>query len=445
MSKQPNVIFIISDDHRYSALRCAGDKSVSTPNLDALASMGTRFEQTHIMGGMSAALCMPSRSCILSGASVFRCVKENALDPGFVLWPEAMRQAGYFTYGVGKWHHSTQAFNRCFAGGSRIFFGGMNSHYEVPLQEFDPTGNYSNDQRYTLKEHSTDIFTDAAIRFLEEHDSEMPFVLYLAYTAPHDPRTAPEEFRSEYLDEDIPLPPNALPVHPFDNGEMKIRDEQLEAWPRTPEAVQRHTADYYAMITHMDDRVGKVMQKLEERGLSEDTIIVYTADHGLAVGQHGLMGKQNLYDHSIRVPLILKGRGISENKTVSGLHSQIDIYRTLCDLTGTAVPAGVEGLSLQPYMVQRDNESSAIRKTVFSAYKNLQRMVKDERWKLIYYISPEDTTKVKIQLFDLEKDPWEMDDVSGLTDNTDKMKELHHELIQWQRWAGDSLALPLPY
>ncbi|WP_051620545.1 sulfatase-like hydrolase/transferase [Paenibacillus sp. UNC451MF] len=444
MSKQSNVVFIISDDHRYSALNCAGDKTVNTPNLDALASEGTRFEQTHIMGGMSAAVCMPSRSCILTGASVFRCVKDNKLDPSFVLWPEAMRQAGYSTYGIGKWHNGTEAFNRCFAEGNRIFFGGMNSHYEVPLHEFDPTGTYSNDSRYALQEHSTDIFTDAAVRFLEEYDSGKPFALYLAYTAPHDPRTAPEEFRARYRDEDMPLPPNVLPEHPFDNGEMSIRDEQLEAWPRTPEAIQRHIADYYAMISHMDDGIGKVMQKLEERGLSEDTIIVYTADHGLAVGQHGLMGKQNMYDHSIRVPLIFRGPGVPHGKTVLGLNNQLDLFRTLCDLTGATVPEGVEGLSLLPYF-QEDNSSSVIRKTVCSAYKNLQRMVKNERWKLIYYVSPEDTTKVRIQLFDLKLDPWELEDVSGIPGNMEHIKDLYQELLLWQMEAGDSLELPLPY
>lgn len=443
MLKQPNVVFIISDDHRYSALHCAGDKTVSTPNLDALASEGTRMEQTHIMGGMSAAVCMPSRACILTGASVFRCVKDNKLAPGFVLWPEAMRNAGYTTHGVGKWHNGTEAFNRCFVGGSRIFFGGMNSHYEVPLHDYDPTGTYSNDSRYVLHEHSTDIFTDAAVRFLEEYDSREPFALYLAYTAPHDPRTAPEEFRTRYRAEDIPLPPNMLPEHPFDNGEMTIRDEQLEAWPRTPEAIQRHIADYYAMISHMDDRIGQVMRKLEERGLAENTIIVYTADHGLAVGQHGLMGKQNMYDHSIRVPLIFRGPGIPTGKTVSGLSNQLDIFRTLCDLTGTAVPDEVEGLSLLP-CIQEARSSSEIRPTVCSAYKNLQRMVKDERWKLIYYVSPEDPTKVRIQLFDLKLDPWELEDVSELPGSMEYIKKLHQEMLQWQKVSGDSLVLQHP-
>jgi len=440
MSK-PNILFIISDDHRHQSLHCAGDKSVRTPNLDALASKGTRFEQTHMMGGKSAAVCMPSRASLLAGASVFRCVKENALDPGYVLWPEALRQAGYYSYAIGKWHNGTEAFYRCFAGGSRIFFGGMNSHYAVPLSEYHPGEKEALGETYTLHEHSTDIFTEAAVQFLDEYDRSEPFALYLAYTAPHDPRTAPPEFRSLYHDEDLPLPPNVLPKHPFDNGEMSVRDEKLEAWPRTPEAVRRHLGDYYAMITHMDDGIGKVLRKLEERGLMENTIVVYTADHGLAIGQHGLMGKQNMYDHSIRIPLIMQGPGIPQNRIVTDVHLQMDFYRTLCELTGTEVPATVEGLSLLPAMHEKAS-SQPIRPTVFTAYKDLQRMVKDERWKLIYYISPDSDRKVRVQLFDLNKDPWETDDVSGDPVNRGKIIELHRELTEWQRWAGDSLEVP---
>ncbi|ULL15992.1 DUF4976 domain-containing protein [Paenibacillus sp. H1-7] len=437
--KQPNVLFIISDDHRHDAIHCAGDSTVHTPHLDALAAGGVRFAGTHIMGGWNGAVCVPSRACVHSGVSVFRCVEGNTIAPQLALLPETLRSVGYHTYAVGKWHNDRASFNRSFAGGSRIFWGGMSGHYHVPLHDFDASGTYSKENAYYLDSHShsTDVFTDAAVSFLEAYDQDNPFMLYLAYTAPHDPRTAPEEFRSMYRDEDIPLPPNFMPEHPFDNGEMKIRDEDLEAYPRTPEAIKRHIADYYAMISHMDDGIGRVLQTLHERGLMDNTIIVYTADHGLAVGQHGLMGKQNMYDHSIRIPLIMKGCGIPEGIAVTGLTYQIDIFPTLCDLTGTPIPATVEGMSLLPHM---SGNSKEIRTTVGSAYKDIQRTIKDNRWKLIQYHPDQGVHKgEKLQLFDLLQDPWETKDLSDQPDYDQIKQRLVHELLNWRRSAGDPL------
>ncbi|UQZ86137.1 Arylsulfatase [Paenibacillus konkukensis] len=433
--KKPNVVMIVADDHRYDALHCAGDPVVRTSHLDALAAKGVRFANTHMMGGRSAALCTPCRACIHSGVSVFRCADGQTIAPHLALLPETLRHAGYATFAVGKWHNDKHAFDRSFAGGSRLFFGGMNDHYDVPLHDYTPGGTYEKEDAYRLEAHSTDVFTEAAAEFLSQYERDEPFMLYLAYTAPHDPRMAPPEYHAMYREEEIPLPPNYMPEHPFDNGELQIRDEQLEAWPRTPEAVRKHNADYYAMITHMDAGIGRVMRTLQERGLADNTIVVYTADHGLALGRHGLMGKQNLYDSSVRIPLIVAGSGVPEGAVVADLTCQIDIFPTICELTGTPVPETVEGRSLAAAMRGSDDGRRA---KVGAAYKELQRMIKDERWKLIRYTKTADGQGTdKLQLFDLQEDPWEINDLSGLPEYADKVEELLYKLRKWQEEVGD--------
>jgi arylsulfatase A-like enzyme len=303
---RPNIVFMIADDHRYNAIHALGNAEVRTPHFDQLVHQGTALTHTYIMGSTSGAVCMPSRAMLLTGRSLFHSAEVPTAYPYRIpeyaqLLPEAFREQGYMTYGVGKWHNPKSAYARCFEGGANIFFGGMSDHDKVPIHDFDPTGAYPDDQQYIGRQYSTDLFGDAAIDFLENYTDERPFFLYVAFTAPHDPRTPPPEF--EYDPASVSVPENFLPEHPFDNGVLDIRDELLAPFPRTPEIVQQHMADYYGMISDLDDKVGQILKTLENRGLAENTIVVYTADHGLSVGQHGLLGKQNLYDHPPQHPV----------------------------------------------------------------------------------------------------------------------------------------------
>ena len=250
---------------------------------------------------------------------------------------------------------------------------------------------------------------------------------------------APADFAAMYPPADIPLPPNFVPEHPFDNGEMRIRDEMLAPFPRTPEAVQQHIADYYAMITHMDAWLGHVLSALDQDGYADNTLVLYMADHGLAVGQHGLMGKQNLYDHSVRVPLIMRGPGLPQGKTVDALTYLYDVFPTLCDLVGIDIPETVEGESLRPLMT---GEKQRVRDTVYSAYKDYQRMVSDGRWKLIRYYRSQETGagSERLQLFDLANDPWETRDFSEAAEHRPKVQRLASALETWQAKVSDPLA-----
>ena len=432
---RPNVLFMIADDHRWDAIGGMGDPTVQTPTMDALMTRGTTFRQTHIMGSLVGAVCVPSRAAVLTSANLFRS-GGNQINRDLAVWPQVMRDAGYHTFFSGKWHNDRQTFTDSFDAGAKIFFGGMSDQYKVPVFDFDPTGKYPEDAKYIGEKFSTELFTDSAVQFIENYDETDPFFLYLSFTSPHDPRTAPGEYATMYSPEDIPVPENFLPEHPFDNGEMRIRDEVLAPFPRTPEIVQQHIADYYGMITHMDAEMGRVLSTLEATGHLDNTIIIYTADHGLAVGQHGLLGKQNLYNHSIHVPSIFAGPGIPEGETVDALTYLYDVFPTVCDLTDVTCPDTTEGRSLVPLM---DGRVERVRATVFAAYRDIHRTIRDGRWKLIrYYVSEETGAGTDcIQFFDLEQDPWETTNLADLPEHADRIRSLAADMKMWQIETND--------
>jgi arylsulfatase A-like enzyme len=446
-AERPNVVFIIADDHRGEAIRAFGDETVQTPVLDSLVASGTSCRNTHIFGGLTGAVCAPSRACVHTGIPIFRATigkdmmnreHSNVIRPNVRLMPQTMQGAGYLTHAIGKWHNDKASFARSFEGGDKLTFHGMSEHTKVPVYDYDLTGAYPKEQEYIERTFSTELFTNAAVEFIEDFREDRPFFLYVAYTAPHDPRTAPEPYASMYDKSDIPLPPNFMREHPFDTGDMAGRDEKLARWPRDEGEIRQHIADYYAMISHLDAQIGRVVEALKAKGIYEDTLIVYTADHGLAVGQHGLMGKQNLYEHSVRIPLIFRGPGVPEGKQEHALASNIDIFPTVAGLCDVDLPEETEGISLCPIFT---GESDGVRSIVCSVYRDVQRMVTDGRWKLIrYYRSPVTNTGTeRIQLFDLLNDPWETQDLSADPANDGDIERLASELASWMQASCDIL------
>jgi len=407
--RKTNILFLFTDDQRFDTIGALNNPAVHTPNMDRLVRRGISFTRAHIMGGTSGAVCMPSRAMLMTGRTLFHLENKGASIPAeHIMLPEFLRKVGYITFGTGKWHNGRDAFARCFSDGGKIMFGGMSDHLKVPVYDFDPEGHYPEKNRFEANTFSSELFSDEAIRFLRGRKDDRPFFCYISYTAPHDPRMAPEPYTRLYPPEKIDLPPNFLPEHPFDNGEMSIRDENLAPFPRTPDSIRQHLAAYYAMITHLDAQIGRVLDALEECGEAENTLIVFAGDNGLAVGQHGLLGKQNLYDHSVRVPLIFCGPGVPENETRDGLCYLLDIYPTLCDMIGLKNPLSVEGRSLIPAIL---SERGRVRDSVFLAYTKIQRGIRtDDDWKLITYNY---RGRQRTQLFNLKEDPWETDDLSG--------------------------------
>lgn len=448
MAKRPNVVFIIADDHRYNAIGATGDPTVQTPVLDALAKAGTIMFSTHISGGFQGALCAPSRACVHTGKHILQAMERpqmdnysptNVIRPGAVTMPSWFRSHGYHTHAIGKWHNDIASFSAGFCDGDNLLFGGMSDHCQVPVFDYNPEGLYPPEAKRIETKFSTELFADSAVDFIEQYEQENPFYLYLAFTSPHDPRTAPEPYASMYDPEQIPLPPNFMGEHPFDNGELQIRDERLAAHPRDEAEVRKHIADYYAMISHMDEHIGKVLQALIASGKADNTIIVYTADHGLAVGQHGLLGKQNMYDHSIRVPWLIKGPGVPAERHIDALAYQFDIFPTLCDLSGIEAPPNIEGTSMSA-LIQGETDKG--RETVYSLYKDIQRTVKDDRWKMIRYRRSADTGKGSdfVQLFDLHNDPWETCNLAADIQSRPYLDKLQKNLEDWMKRVDDPYA-----
>lgn len=439
--EQPNILLLFTDDQRFNTIHALGNSEVITPNIDQLAENGLSFTHAHIMGGTSGAICMPSRAMLMTSKSLFHLEMKGATIPeDHIMLPEILQKRGYKTFGTGKWHNGKQSYTRCFSHGGKIFFGGMSDHLAVPFFDFDSTGAYPEENKKIGNKFSSELFVDEAIRFLEEDADDDPFFMYISFTAPHDPRMAPESFEQLYPGQEIELPPNFMPEHPFRNGEMKVRDEKLAPWPRTPEIIKDHIAAYYAMITHTDSQIGRLLDVLDERGLKENTIIIFAGDNGLAVGQHGLLGKQNLYEHSVRVPLIFNGPGIPENSSSAALCYLNDIFPTLCDLVNSDVPDDIEGKSLLPIFTDRE---SKIRSQLFFAYRNFQRGIRTENnWKLIkYQVNNIETT----QLFNLNEDPWEMNSLADSQEYAGKLQELTNLLDQAMEKYDDPMDLNIKY
>ena len=425
--RKPNILFILADDQRANTLGVAGNPLIKTPHLDSLARRGFRFERAYGMGSMNPAVCVPSRAMVNSGRSLFR-IKDD-LD-GIPTLPELLRQAGYMTFGTGKWHNQPDSFLRGFERGRAVFFGGMSDHTRVPIADIDD-GHLS--QQTIGEEFSSTLFANAAIEFLESYDFSRPFYAYVAFTAPHDPRQAPEGYIDMYDPETIPLPPNYLPQHPFFNGWMTGRDEQLAAWPRFPEVIRNQLAEYYGLITHMDFEIGRLLEALDKTGEADNTIIVFAADHGLALGSHGLLGKQNLYEHSTRAPLLFVGKDIPKSTSSNALVYLLDIFPTLAELAGVRSPEPVDGRSLAPILRGQEGE---VRDSVYTAFGEVMRAVRDRRWKLIRYPHINRT-----QLFDLENDPHEINDLSADSAQAGRIEALMAMLLQWQRQLDDPLPL----
>lgn len=437
LEQAPNILFLFADDQRYNTINAQGNSEIITPNLDQLVRTGTSFTNSYIFGAMNGAVCAPSRAMLMTGRSVFKIdpYHGNPLIMPDTLLPRTLANNGYQTFHTGKWHNGKKTFQEAFDNGSKIFFGGMFDQYTVPTHEFRVDGNYTDSLQSVQNIHSSELYADAAIDFIQKVDGQSPFMLYVAFQAPHDPRDVAQKYIDLYDTSKITLLPNFQPEHPFDNGELDIRDEWLAGYPRTPEEVKANIIAYYAMITHMDEQIGRIIEELEKKGLRENTIIVFSADNGLAVGQHGLMGKQNLYEHSIKVPLVFQGPNIPANQQKEDLTYLIDLYPTLCDLTNTKKPSLLEGRSLAPALKGEEIEP---RTTMIYAYKSNQRALRKGDYKLIKYMV---NGQRENQLFNLKTDPWEMENLYHQAEYQELVagmdKEIQSELTAW----GDKATL----
>jgi arylsulfatase A-like enzyme len=404
-----NILILYSDDHSYHALGAAGNREVLTPNLDRLAAGGMRFTQAHVMGGHQGAVCIPSRAMLLTGRYVNRLPGDGSTIPAdFRSLPEVLRAAGYTTYHTGKWHSDRASHHRMFSAGGDVFFGGMHfprdgGQAHPTVYAFDPGGVWPESLRRRADTFSSTLYADNAIRFLSGPEArERPFLCYVAFTSPHDPRTPPARWAARYDPARITLPGNFLPRHPFDNGDLQVRDEQLLPRPLHPDTARKDIAAYYAMISEMDEQVGRILDALRDSGLADSTLVVFAGDNGLAMGRHGLLGKQNLYEHSIRVPMVMAGPGIPGGTRYDGFIYLSDIAPTLLDILGLPRPASFEALSHAAVLTRPERQ---LRDRIYNVYGSWSRSVKTaDGLKLILYNV--DGVRHE-QLFDLASDPLE--------------------------------------
>jgi arylsulfatase A-like enzyme len=424
---RPNILFLFADDQRADTIAAWGNRHIQTPTLDRLVGRGFSFRNNYCFGSNSGAVCIPSRAMLMSGRTWLDVKHDLA---GVKLLPELLREAGYTVFATGKWHNGQASFARAFPRGKSVFFGGMDDHTKVHVADVQD-GKVSN-QRIAEK-FSSEQFADAAIEFLEGQRGKAPFFCYVAFTAPHDPRNPPEAFREMYYRNRPPLPANFLPQHPFDNGMTKGgRDENLAPYPRTPDVIRDQLSEYYGHITHLDGQVARILTALERTGQAKNTVIVYTADHGLALGSHGLLGKQSVYEHSMKSPLIIAGPGIPTGSTQAFTYL-FDLFPTICGLANVKLPEKIAGKSLQPLWT---GSQTQLRDSAFLPFQDLMRAVRDERWKLIVY--PPINHR---QLFDLRNDPDEIKDLAADPKHAPDIERLTALMKQWQEKVGDKQPL----
>jgi arylsulfatase A-like enzyme len=444
-AEKPNVLFLFADDMTWKAVRSVGREDIDTPNLDRLAARGTTFTHAYNPGGWHGAICVASRTMLMTGRPLWKAREaEPRLEEDFVargkLWPQLISAQGYRTCFSGKWHIE--------AGHTKVFEqirhyrpGGMapdkkNAYFRPVEGQPDPwsASDPAEEGLWKGGKHWSDVVADDFSVFLGDSDPR-PWFMYLAFNAPHDPRQSPRLTLDRYPPSRVKLPANFLPLYPHraamgaDKGQ---RDENLAPFPRTPFAVQTHRREYYAAITYLDAQIGRILDALDKSPAAKNTYVFFTADHGLSCGEHGLMGKQNLYDSSVRVPFIVAGPGVPVGSRISAPVYLQDAMPTVLKLAGASVSAEVDFQDLRPHWEGRGTPRDA----VIGAFRDLQRMITRDGKKLILYPRARVT-----RLFDLETDPEEMRDLAGTPAGIAASRSLFQRLLEIQRETGDPLDL----
>ena len=475
-STKPNIVFLYADDFAYWAINALGNEIIQTPNLDKLVAQGVSFSNAFNMGGWNGAICIASRSMLISGRSIWKANEinrqwgEGNTAAHSQTWGRLMSNAGYNTFATGKWHiqadpeqvfeetvninpggmppdHLTgtpglyDRVREAYANGED-FYALLPPGYNRPLSETDDSwtaSDHAHNGYWTDGTHWSEVQRGDAINFIDAASrSEDPFFLYLAFNAPHDSRQSPKEFLDLYPIEDIPLPENWLPEYPYldEMGDLRVmRDEMLGPAPRTPYAIRTHIREYYAIISHLDAQIGLILQALEEKELMDNTYIFFTGDNGLSVGQHGLLGKQNMFDHSIHVPLLAAGPDLPSGTEVSSDIYLQDIMATSLSLAGIEKPDFVD---FNSFLNLANGVASELPlpNGVYGAYMDTQRMIRKDGFKLILY-----PRNQELLLFDLNADPLEMNDLSDNPQYAAKVRNLFEGLLSLQAQMEDPLDL----
>jgi arylsulfatase A-like enzyme len=410
-AKKPNFLFILVDDQSAFDLKLYNSNSIcETPNIDKLAHGGMIFDNARNMGSMNGAVCTPSRHQIMSGRSVWHLPpsaefqKQTDFNPIDTMTIGAVfNRAGYKT------------MRTCKKGNS---YPGANRQFTVVHDKTKRGGTDETGSAWHAKQ---------VLNYLNTRDSVKdtdPFLIYFGFSHPHDVRNGTPELLAKYgavnhkdenslppsNDKQPQVPANYLPAHPFFHGHPNLRDEERVSgvWKnRDEQTIRNEQGREFACSENIDIQIGKVLKKLEDMGELDNTYIIYTADHGIAIGRHGLMGKQNLYEHCWKVPFIVNGPGIKAGTRVEGNVYLLDVLPTLCDLAGVDIPETVDGKSFKPILEGKEDK---LRDVMYGVYcggtKPGMRTVKKGDWKLIKYDVMDGAVR-ETQLFNLAENPYE--------------------------------------
>jgi arylsulfatase A-like enzyme len=489
---RPNIIFIMTDDHAFQAISAYGSELIETPNIDRLAEEGMRFERAYVTNS----ICSPSRAVVLTGKhSHLNSVTDNldVFDSTQVTYPKILRQNGYQTAVVGKWHLKSQPT-------------GFVYWKVLPDQGYyyQPTFR-TPDGIVTEQGYVTDVITDLAIGFLDSiRDPGKPFMLMYHHKAPHREWWPAMEDIEEFTQVVYPEPPTL-----FDNykdrgsaaaeAEMRISDhmgytndnkippalaeelgykdfypwyaknydfnyarfteEEKAKWDEVYEDIienfrrkkrqgrelvqwkyQRYMQDYLGTIKSVDDNIGRLMKYLDEHGLSENTLVIYTSDQGFYLGEHGWFDKRFMYEESFRTPLIMRWPGkIKPGSINSDLVQNLDFAPTMLAAAGAPIPEDMQGEQLQPLLSGKADDWRNALYYHYYEYPGIHMVkrhygIKTNRYKLIHFYHDVD----EWELYDLEKDSQEMKNVYGTTEYAEVQKDLHARLKLLQEQYKDS-------
>jgi arylsulfatase A-like enzyme len=463
-SIQPNIIFIMSDDHASHAMSCYGSRINKTPNIDRIAEGGMRFDNCFCTNS----ICTPSRAAILTGT--YNHVNEvttldTHMDNGLLTFPKLLQQNGYRTAIFGKWHLGTGP-EHCPTGfDDWAVLPGQGRYHNPEFIIKGPDGG----TKKTVLGYVTDLITDMSLDWLKGRDPDKPFCLLCHHKAPHRPWYPDEKHAQMFLNEDVPEPDTlhddynnrasaAAAAEMRVGPHMKVTDLKCEIPIELPEndlrswAYQHYIKDYLRVVASVDDNVGRILDTLDAEDLTENTMIIYTSDQGFFLGDHGWYDKRFMYEESLRMPFVLRyPKEVKPDTHNEDIVLNVDFAALFLDLAGIAVPETFQGRSFRQVTQGEPpddwRESMYYRYWMHKANHNVYAHygIRTKRFKLIYYYADalgqagaiDETYDPEWELFDLEKDPNELRNVYNDPNYAKTVDDMKRELHYRQEQVGD--------
>ncbi len=454
--KRPNILFIMSDDHTWQAVSAYGGmlKDVCpTPNIDRLAQEGMRFDKAFVTNS----ICTPSRAVLFSGtySHINGVYKFTAMDQkNQATLPKIMQKAGYTTSLIGKYHLHSNPVGLDFWS----VLPGQGRYHDprfIEMGDESESGWVGDGKRTIHQGHSSDVIADKALDYLKnKRPKDKPFLFFLHFKAPHDTWEYAERYEDFLADVDVPEPPNLFDDYEGrsdmlkkqlqyigsewgDHTNFEEETAHLEGEAKKKMQYQLYIKKYLRCVKGVDDNVGRVLDYLDESGLAENTLVMYTGDQGFFLGEHGLYDKRIMYEEALRIPLLARWPGkIKAGSTSDDIVLNLDFAQTIIDVAGANTNPGMQGRSFLPILTGNtpsDWRQSMYYRYYYSHFETEPHWgVRTHQYKLIYFNRID-----QWELFDLTKDPHEMNNVYNDPEYSSVVDELKQELQRLQTYYKD--------